>query len=198
MKKNIIYLATHNEHKVHEIAAMLKNTSYEIASLNQVDYSVDIEENGSTLEENAFIKASAMFEFLQTACCGEDSGLEVFALDGAPGVWSARYAGPDKNPANNIKKLLQNLKNISDRRARFRTVICYTDGNNTWYFEGIIAGTISVELKGTGGFGYDPVFIPEGYDITFAEMPAEEKNKISHRAIAVEKFTDFLKKRNQV
>lgn len=198
MKKNIIYLATHNEHKVHEIAAMLKNSSYEIASLNQVDYSIDIEENGNTLEENAFIKASAMFEFLQTACCGEDSGLEVFALDGAPGVWSARYAGPDKNPANNIKKLLQNLKNISDRRARFRTVICYTDGNNTWYFEGIIAGTISEELKGTGGFGYDPVFIPEGYDITFAEMPAEEKNKISHRAIAVEKFTDFLRKRNQV
>jgi len=198
MNKNRIFLATHNENKVSEIKDILQNTTYEIASLIDVDFHVDIEENGATLEENAFIKASALFKYLDTPSCGEDSGLEVYALNGEPGVLSARYAGTSKNPKENILKLLDKLKTISDRRAQFRTILCYTDGIDTWYFEGSIQGIITYELKGSGGFGYDPVFIPDGFNKTFAEMSSAEKNLISHRALAIRKFTEFLKEKNPV
>ena len=154
----------------------------------------DIAETGSTLLENARIKAHYLHEISQSACFADDTGLEVDALNGAPGVYSARYAGEDCNSTNNIDKLLRELENTENRQAHFKTVIVYIDSNNVEHcFEGIVEGQIIRERRGTEGFGYDPVFVPnDTKGLTFAQIPTEEKNKISHRGKAIRKLVAYL------
>ena len=192
MKKLIF--ATTSKHKLTEIRAMLPG--YDVLGLEDIGYHTEIEETGLTLEENATIKALQLYSHIHEASLGEDTGLEVFALDMAPGVHTARYAGNDRDPAKNMDKLLEQLTSKSDRRARFRTVIALADKEGIRLFEGIVNGTISEARSGAGGFGYDPVFIPEGYDKTFAELPSDIKNNISHRAMAVQKLVSFLASEN--
>lgn len=192
MKKLIF--ATTSSHKLTEIRAML--SGYDVLGLEDIGYHTEIEETGLTLEENATIKALQLYSHIHEASLGEDTGLEVFALDMAPGVHTARYAGNDRDPDKNMDKLLEQLTSKSDRRARFRTVIALADKEGIRLFEGIVNGTISEARSGAGGFGYDPVFIPEGYDKTFAELPSDIKNNISHRAMAVQKLVSFLASEN--
>lgn len=192
MKKLIF--ATTSKHKLTEIRAMLPG--YDVLGLEDIGYHTEIEETGLTLEENATIKALQLYSHIHEASLGEDTGLEVFALDMAPGVHTARYAGNDRDPAKNMDKLLEQLTSKSDRRARFRTVIALADKEGIRLFEGIVNGTISEARSGAGGFGYDPVFIPEGYDKTFAELASDIKNNISHRAMAVQKLVSFLASEN--
>lgn len=154
----------------------------------------EIPETAATIEGNALLKARFVQENYHLACFADDSGLEVEALNGEPGVYSARYAGESKNDENNIYKLLQNLETKTNRRARFKTVIALIIDGKEHCFEGIIKGTITRDLRGHNGFGYDPVFIPEGYPTTFAEMQLADKNKISHRAIAIQKLLEHLRK----
>ena len=185
-----LIFATTNQGKLREIREML-GASYEVKSLTDLDPSIDIPETGSTLEENSAIKARYVADRFGVKAFADDSGLEVKALDGAPGVHSARYAGPENDSNRNMDLLLARLSD-KDRSARFRTVITYIDGAVEKQFEGTIDGTITHERIGSGGFGYDPVFIPSGHDRTFAQMTAEEKNTISHRGQAMEKFVRFL------
>jgi len=192
MKKLIF--ATTSRHKLNEIRAMLPG--HDVLGLEDIGYFTEIEETGLTLEENASIKALQLYSHIHEASLGEDTGLEVFALDMAPGVHTARYAGNDRDPAKNMDKLLEQLTSKSDRRARFRTVIALADKEGIRLFEGIVNGTISEARSGAGGFGYDPVFIPEGYDKTFAELASDIKNNISHRAMAVHKLVSFLASEN--
>ena len=190
---NLIF-ATHNRHKLEEVKSILGN-KYEIAGLTAMNFHEEILETGTTFEENAVLKAKAIFEKLHIPCFSDDRGLEVEALGNAPGVFSARYSGEPTNHERNIDKLLQALDNHQNRKARFRTVICYIDINGIeHFFSGIVNGHIIHERRGAKGFGYDPVFIPDGYEKTFAEMQPEEKNNISHRASAMEEFTKFLGK----
>ena len=161
-------------------------------SLTDLNYDTEIEESGSTLEENALIKARTIFDTFKKNCFADDSGLEVFALGGKPGVYSARYAGYQKNAMDNTNKILDELKGIEDRQAQFRTVIALIFKGTEYLFEGIIKGQIAQTPIGQNGFGYDPVFIPEGYQQTFAELATDVKNKISHRANAIEKLLHFL------
>lgn len=187
-----IIFATNNQNKVSEIRAAVPK-SLEIISLKEAGIDIDIPEPHNTLQANAQEKAITIFNLTQTACFSEDTGLEVTALNGAPGVHSARYAGADKAFDNNIQKLLSNLAGKDDRSAQFRTVICLKESNGAeHYFEGICKGTIIAELKGGAGFGYDPVFIPDGAAQTFAEMSLTEKNRYSHRRKAVDKLVAFL------
>lgn len=188
--KNLIF-ASHNVHKVKEINQLLDG-KYNVQSLAESGFTEEIEETGSTLTENALLKARCINSNLHADCFADDTGLEVDALDGRPGVYSARYAGEPKNDKNNILLLLQELQGIKKRTARFKTVIALIMEGKEYLFEGVIEGSISEEISGDNGFGYDPVFIPAGYDITFAEMTAAQKNDISHRAIAVKKLADFL------
>lgn len=188
-----IVFATHNAKKSKELKEILYLSGYKVLDLNDIEHYDEIEEAGNTLEENALIKATYLFQKTNKPSFGEDSGLEIQALGHAPGVFSARYAGPEKNDLANIKKLLENLTNIKNRSARFRTVIAYVDGCQKLIFEGIVSGTILHECRGENGFGYDPVFVPEGSEFTFAEMGSAEKNKISHRAIALEKMVKYFK-----
>ena len=190
MKPTLIF-ATNNQHKAEEIHAML-NGRFEVITLKEAGITIDIPEPYDTLEENADTKASTIFNLTQKSCFGEDTGLEVHALNGEPGVKSARYAGDERNFKANMDKLLDKLKDISDREARFRTVIALITYDKTYHFEGICKGRILEAARGSGGFGYDPVFIPEGADRSFAEMTMEEKNRYSHRARAVRKLVDFL------
>lgn len=185
-----IYFASANNNKIKEINALLPAslTVHGVADLIQGD----LEETGSTLEENALMKARAIFKLTGVHSFADDTGLEVHALNGAPGVYSARYAGPQRSDADNIQKLLEEISNKSSRKAQFRTVIAYVDGNQEKLFEGVIEGSISFQRAGSMGFGYDPVFIPEGNFRTFAEMTLEEKNAISHRARAFRTFADFM------
>ncbi len=189
MKK--IVFATNNAHKLNEVRAVLKNFA-EVISLAELNCFDDIPETGSTLKENAIIKA----KYIQTKygfdCFADDTGLEVDALNGEPGVYSARYAGKEQNANENMKKLLQDLSGKENRQARFRTVIAYVEGEEIHFFEGVIEGQIIDNPRGVAGFGYDPVFVPNSYDVTFAEMGSNEKNCISHRAIAVRKLADFF------
>ncbi|MDO9152974.1 MAG: non-canonical purine NTP diphosphatase [Paludibacter sp.] len=189
MKK--LVFATNNTHKLDEIRAVLAN-DIEIISLAELNCFDDIPETGNTLEENALIKAKYINDKFGLDCFADDTGLEVDALGGEPGVFSARYAGENQNSQKNIKKLLWNLKDKNNRSARFRTVIAYIENENMLYFEGVIAGEIISETRGTSGFGYDPVFVPKGYSQTFAELGADEKNRISHRALAVKKLAEYL------
>jgi XTP/dITP diphosphohydrolase len=186
-----LVFATNNEHKISEIREMLSD-KFILVSLDQIGCNDDIPETSDNLEGNASQKAHYIFEKYGLNCFADDTGLEVEALDMAPGVYSARYAGPQRNSEDNIEKLLNELDKIKNRKARFRTVISLIiDGQET-LFEGIVNGNILEERKGGKGFGYDPVFQPEGYDLSFAEMDLNEKNKISHRGLAIAKLTSFL------
>ena len=189
MKQKIVF-ATNNAHKLEEVAAIL-GENYEVLSLREIGCETDIPETADTFAGNALQKAHYVKEHFGYDCFADDSGLEVDALDGAPGVYSARYSGGGSE--ENMTKLLHNLTGKSERGAQFRTVIALLIGDDTRLFEGIVRGSIIEERRGEGGFGYDPIFVPEGYDKTFAELGSEVKNRISHRAQAVEKLADYLK-----
>ena len=183
-----ILIATHNLHKKEEIQQIL-GSDFKVTSLTDYGLLDEIIENGSTFHENAFIKAQYCFSKTGKASLGDDSGLVVEALDGRPGIYSARYAG-DHDFSKNIAKVLQELKGKTNRRAYFVTVMCLVSEAGPQYFEGRVYGNLTEEIRGEKGFGYDPIFIPDNCDRTFAEMPPEEKNKISHRKQALEKFLD--------
>lgn len=189
-----IFFGTNNANKLREIQQIL-GEKFEILSFKDVPY-LDVEETEPTLEGNAMLKAKTFFAHTQIPCFADDTGLEVNALNGAPGVISARYAGENCNPQDNMVLLLKNLEGNNERSAQFRTVIAYFDGEKMELFEGIVKGNILTFQRGEGGFGYDPVFVAEGYEQTFAELSSEEKNKISHRGLAVRAFADFLKNHN--
>lgn len=196
-----LIFATNNPHKLMEIQHMLGN-EFHLSSLKDLNFVGEIPENQDTLEGNALEKARFIFDKYKRGCFADDTGLEVEALDGAPGVYSARYAGTlaefgteTNRSMANINKLLQALSDKNNRKARFRTVIAFiSDSGKEFLFEGIVNGFIISDLRGSDGFGYDPVFVPEGYSQTFAEMPLSEKNKISHRARAFKNLRDFLVK----
>ena len=201
-----LVFATNNQHKLEEIRKILQ-TKFEIVSLNEIGCHTDIPETGSTLEENALIKARYVFDNYGLDCFADDTGLEVEALNGEPGVYSARYAGGNGHDSEaNMQKLLQKMADKTHRKARFRTVIALitsqqmatqnpshqTDFQQPHIFEGIVNGSIAYEKSGHEGFGYDPIFIPEGYDKSFAELGIAVKNNISHRARAVQKLANWL------
>ena len=187
-----IVFATNNSHKLSEVSAVL-GEGYELVTLREVGLPEDIPETGETLDENASIKARYVWERTGLDCFADDTGLEVEALNGAPGVRSARYATDGHDFAANNRKLLSELKDKDNRRARFRTVISLIRGGEECHVEGVVNGTIAREESGCEGFGYDPLFIPDGYDRTFAEMSADEKNAISHRGRAVAELVKILK-----
>lgn len=186
-----LIFATNNGHKADEIRAVLKN-KFEIVTLKDAGIRVEIPEPHNSLEENATEKSNTIHQLTGKNCFSEDTGLEVTALNGEPGVKSARYAGESASFEENIDKLLSKMQAITNRAARFRTVISLILENKEYQFEGICNGTIIDERKGQSGFGYDPVFIPDGTEKTFAEMTMEEKNVYSHRRKATEKFIQFL------
>ncbi len=186
-----IVFATNNENKTREIRNILDD-SFRLLSLTDLNITEDIPENEPTLEGNALHKARYVYNILNKNVFADDTGLETELLKGLPGVKSARFAGEDKNSDANIDKLLAMLGKSKNRKARFRTVIALIMEGNEYIFEGIVDGRITSHRKGKGGFGYDPVFIPDGETRTFAEMPLSEKNKISHRAMAIEKLKSFL------
>ena len=188
MKQKIVF-ATNNTHKLEEVASIL-GESYEVMSLREIGCHDDIPETADTFAGNAIQKARYIKEHYGYDCFADDSGLEVDALGGAPGVFSARYSGGGSEA--NMEKLLLNLTEKNERGAQFRTVIALLVGEETHLFEGIVRGTIIHERRGEGGFGYDPIFVPEGYDLTFAQLGSEVKNRISHRAKAVEKLAEYL------
>lgn len=183
--------ATNNQHKLGEIRDITKG-KLRILGLADINCHEEIEETGSTLEENALIKARFVKEKYGYDCFADDTGLEVDALDGAPGVYSARYAGEGCSFADNMDKLLGALRGMEDRAAQFRTVIALVINGKEHLFDGVIKGKIIEEKRGTDGFGYDPIFMPNGYDQTFAELGNGIKNSISHRAMAMEKLVEFL------
>lgn len=186
-----LVFASGNEHKVYEVAKKLGGY-IPLKGLHDIGCTTDLPETSDTLEGNARQKARYVWDNYRVSCFADDTGLEVTALDMAPGVYSARYAGDQRNSADNMRLLLDNLQNQSDRSARFRTVICLIHEGEEYLFEGMVQGTIRPEPSGTEGFGYDPVFEPSGYAITFAEMSIEEKNIISHRGKAIAALRDFL------
>lgn len=189
--KKIVF-ATHNHNKLVEIQASL-GESFELISLSQLNYHDEIEENAITFEGNALIKAQTIFDKFNLPCFADDSGLEVQGLNGAPGIYSARYAGVPKNDENNYKKLLKELENEPNRNANFKTVIAFVDETGQYFFDGHIDGNILNQPIGENGFGYDSVFRPLGYEKSFAQMSLTEKKEISHRAQAFKKFISFLK-----
>ena len=186
-----LIFATNNLHKLTEIQALIGD-NFILKSLQQIGCTEDIPETEPTLEGNALLKAQYIFNKFGKNCFADDTGLEIEALDGRPGVFSARYATNGHDFDANIDKVLEELAGVENRKARFRTVIALILEGSVHYYEGIVKGEIITERKGIKGFGYDPVFLPDGYDQTFAEMPLSEKNKISHRARAVNKLVDFL------
>jgi len=188
-----LVFATNNAHKLEEVAAKIEGR-IKLLNLTDIGCIEEIDETGNTFRENASLKSRFIYDKYHINCFGDDSGLEIEALNGEPGVFSARYAGEHGNHAANIDKTLAALKNITNRKANFRTVISLIWNGEEHFFEGVINGTIRNERSGTQGFGYDPIFQPDGYDKTFAEMSLAEKNKISHRAIAMADLLDFLKK----
>jgi len=186
-----LVFATNNAHKLEEVAAKL-NGKIHLLSLDDIGCTDDIAETGLTFRENASIKSNFIYSKYHLNCFGDDSGLEIDALNGEPGVYSARYAGTHGEHKANIDKVLDKLRSIPNRVARFRTVISLIWEGQEHFFEGTIGGTICNEPVGVAGFGYDPIFQPDGYSVTFAEMSLEEKNKISHRAEAMNKVIEFL------
>ena len=188
-----IIFASNNKNKVQEIQNQVPK-SIEIVTLEEIGCTEDIAETGSTLEENAIIKANYITEKYGLPCFADDTGLEIDALNGEPGVYSARYAGEDKNADKNMDLVLQKLQHKTNRKAQFKTVIALNINNEQHLFTGIVEGEIRKEKTGTNGFGYDPIFEPENLGKTFAEMTLEEKNKLSHRGRAVEKLITFLSK----
>lgn len=191
MKQKIVF-ATNNAHKLEEVAAILGD-NYEVLSLREIGCDADIPETADTFAGNALQKAQYVKEHYGYDCFADDSGLEVDMLDGAPGIYSARYSGGGAEA--NMDKLLLNLKGKSNRGAQFRTVIALLIGDETEIFEGVVRGTIIEERRGDGGFGYDPIFVPEGYDLTFAQLGSVVKNGISHRAKAVKQLAQYLNNR---
>lgn len=192
-----LVFATNNEHKVEEIRNKLGGL-FEISTLKEIGCTEEIPEDSGTLEGNAQQKSHYLFSKYGCDCFADDTGLEVEALNNEPGVYSARYAGESKDPEANMDKLLLNLKNHSNRKARFRTVISLIIDGKEYLFEGIANGKILTERHGSKGFGYDPIFQPDGYNLSFAELSMEEKNAISHRGKAVEKLIDFLSKHENI
>ncbi|RXG15626.1 XTP/dITP diphosphohydrolase [Leeuwenhoekiella aestuarii] len=188
-----LIFATHNPNKLKEIQALMPDY-IQLKSLTDIGCNEDIIEDAPTIEGNALIKARYIKEKYGFDCFADDTGLEVKSLNGAPGVYSARYAGEQKNAEDNTQKLLAELKVKTDRSAQFKTVIALILNGKERLFEGICKGSIIKEKTGDGGFGYDPVFKPEGFPLTFAEMPLSEKNKIGHRGKATQKLLDYLKK----
>jgi XTP/dITP diphosphohydrolase len=186
-----IIFATNNEHKIKEIQSLVGN-DFTIITLEQAGIDIDIPEPHDTLQENAYEKAITIENITKQNCFSEDTGLEIEALNGEPGVKSARYAGGDRNFQANIDKVLEKLNGSTNRKAQFRTVICLLWNKEVFYFEGICKGTIAENMHGGEGFGYDPIFIPEGSSKSFAEMTMEEKNKFSHRQKAVTQLFTFL------
>ena len=191
MKKKLV-VATNNAHKLEEISAILGD-EMELLSLKDIQCNADIPETADTLEGNAIQKANYIYENYGMDCFADDTGLEVEALNGAPGVFSARYAGNGHDSEANMQKLLKELERKENRKAQFRTAICLIMEGKEYLFEGIVKGNIIEEKRGGAGFGYDPIFVPEGYDQTFSELGNDVKNTISHRARAVEKLCAFLK-----
>lgn len=192
--KSQLIFATNNQHKLKEVQALL-SVDMELVSLNDLGIHDDIPETGNTLEDNALQKARYIYSMTGRSCFADDTGLEVEALNNEPGVHSARYAGSQKNPKDNIDKLLHNLKKFSNKNARFRTAIALILNGEEFIFEGTVNGIIVDTESGTDGFGYDPIFIPNGHSLTFAQMPLDQKNLISHRALAVKNMEAFLIKK---
>ncbi|WP_312818172.1 RdgB/HAM1 family non-canonical purine NTP pyrophosphatase [Kaistella carnis] len=191
MKKEIL-IATHNTHKKEEFQQIL-GEKFQVTSLTDYDIHDEIVEDGESFHANALIKAQYCFNKTGKASLGDDSGLVVEALDGRPGIYSARYAG-DHDFAKNMAKVLEELKGEENRKAYFVTVMCLVDEKGINYFEGRVYGNLTQEVRGKKGFGYDPIFIPDHHEITFAEMKPEDKNKISHRKKAIEQFLEFMEK----
>ena len=187
---NEICFVTGNKNKLREVQNLL--TNYKIVSLDDLNFLEDIAETENTIQGNAELKASFIYNKYNIDCFSDDTGLFIDSLDGLPGVKSARYAGENCNSEENINLVLKNLKNKSDRNASFKTAICLILNNTRYFFEGVINGKITEEKVGNGGFGYDPIFMPEGFDKTFSELTINEKNAISHRGIAVNKLVNFL------
>lgn len=188
-----IVFATNNKHKLEEVSSILKG-KVEILSLNDIDCFEDIPETADTLEGNALLKARFVKEKFGYDCFADDTGLEIEALNNAPGVYSARYAGEQKSAQDNMQKVLTELQSATNRKARFRTVVALILNSQEYLFEGKVQGEIKTTESGNGGFGYDPIFQPVGYACTFAELSADEKNRISHRGLAVQKLIEFLSK----
>ena len=192
MKK--LVFATNNAHKLAEVRAILE-PDFSIISLADLNCNEDIQETANTLEGNASLKVKYIHDKFGLDCFADDTGLEVDALNGEPGVYSARYAGDDQNSLNNMCKVLSRLSNNTNRKAHFRTVIALIQDNKTIYFEGKINGNIISQPRGESGFGYDPIFVPEDYLLTFAQLSIDEKNRISHRALAVKKLVNYLQQK---
>jgi XTP/dITP diphosphohydrolase len=189
---NTLIFATNNQHKIDEIRTVI-GTRFNIITLAEAGIHIDIPEPHDTIEENAAEKSSFIYHLTNKDCFGEDTGLEIEALNGQPGVLSARYAGDEKSHSKNIEKVLHNLRGIDNRNAQFKTIISLMIDGKQYQFEGLCNGKIMSELKGNDGFGYDPIFVPNGSDKTFAEMTMEEKNIYSHRRKATDKLIAFLK-----
>jgi len=189
--KSLVF-ATNNPHKLAEIQAMLAG-AYQLKDLRRIRGTTDSPENEKTIAGNALAKARYVKQHFGLDCFADDTGLEIDALDGEPGVYSARYAGPEKDANANMDLVLKKLAGKTNRTARFITVIALNLNNKEYLFEGLVEGTIITEKRGTQGFGYDPIFIPTGYDKTFAEMPMQQKAAISHRGRAVAKLVEFLR-----
>jgi XTP/dITP diphosphohydrolase len=189
-----LVFATNNRHKLEEVAAKL-NGKIKLLSLDDIGCHADIAETGISFAANASIKSRYIYDQYQLNCFGDDSGLEIEALNNEPGIYSARYAGEHGNHQANIAKVLDKLKSSPNRKARFRTVISLIWDGEEHFFEGTVDGTIRNELSGYEGFGYDPIFEPDGYDITFAQMSMDEKNSISHRGRAMDQLITFLNTR---
>lgn len=189
-----LVFATHNDNKLKEVQQLLPE-NIELLSLKDVECFDEIPETGDTLEENAKIKADFVTQTYGLDCFSDDTGLLVNALDGAPGVYSARYAGEQKKASDNMAKLLSELEGGTDRSAHFKTVVHLNLKGESFTFDGIVKGQITTEQHGKGGFGYDPIFRPDGYNKTFGELPPETKNTIGHRGRAIQKLVEFLKKK---
>jgi len=189
--KELVF-ATNNAHKIEEVAHAVGN-QFKILSLKDIHCDDEIEETGSTFKENASIKTHHIFDKYGLDCFGDDSGLEIEGLNGEPGVYSARYAGEHGNHEANIERVLDQMQGVANRNAQFKTVISLIWKGQEYWFEGIVPGTIRTAISGSKGFGYDPIFQPAGYSVTFAEMSMEEKNAISHRGKAMTKLIEFLK-----
>lgn len=188
---NRIVFATNNKHKLQEVSEILKG-KFEVLSLLEIGCTEDIPETAETLEGNALLKARYVREKYGFDCFADDTGLEIEALNFAPGVISARYAGEQRNMADNIAKVMQELDGKASRKAQFRTIVAYLKGDQEYTFEGKVLGEITAQQSGTGGFGYDSIFRPEGFNETFAELGSAQKNAISHRALAIKKLIQFM------
>ncbi|MFL2629236.1 MAG: RdgB/HAM1 family non-canonical purine NTP pyrophosphatase [Flavobacteriaceae bacterium] len=188
-----LIFATHNENKVHEIKNLIPK-KIKLLSLHDIGFENEIIESGDSLNENALIKAKFINSKYRLNCFADDTGLEVYSLNNEPGVYSSRYAGYPSNNTKNIKKLLYNLSTFNNKSARFRTVLSLIIDKSVFSFEGVVNGRINDKIKGSNGFGYDSIFIPKGFNKTFAELSLKEKNSISHRSIAIKKMILFLKK----